>query len=48
MSPGVRDLAVSMTSVVASLLMAKVKPAAVLEGGGHHTPGGALLGHGFS
>jgi len=47
-SLGVRDLAVSMASVLASLLMAKVKPAAVLERGGHHTPGGASLGHGFS
>ncbi len=47
-SSGVRDLVASQASIVASLLMAKVKPAAVLGRGGHHTPGWASLGHGFS
>ncbi|MBN2191829.1 MAG: hypothetical protein JW751_03350 [Polyangiaceae bacterium] len=35
-SSGVRDLAASPVSIVVSLLMAKVKPAAVLGRGGHH------------
>jgi hypothetical protein len=34
--------------LVSSVLMAKVKPDSVRLEDGHHTPGGASLGHGFS
>ena len=47
-SSGVRDPAASLASIVASLPMARVKPAGVLGRDGHHTPGRALVGHGFS